>query len=176
MKRRSKSVIQPARYGGRACPPTRDTANCNSHPCSIDCKHSWNAWTACSKTCGVGIQTRSYDVDTAASYGGDACPAKESRVCNTQQCVRDCKLSGWSKFTACTKSCGTGSKTRTKSVISDARFGGRGKERMDLASAQQRSCRLLRRHAVNERPERAADHITRTRTYTWWRTCMRSPS
>jgi hypothetical protein len=62
------------------------------------------------------MQTRDYAVDISAKHGGDECPVSEERVCNTQSCPIDCKVSAWTSYSACTKSCGTGSKTKSRSL------------------------------------------------------------
>ncbi|CAD7953211.1 unnamed protein product, partial [Amoebophrya sp. A120] len=37
-------------------------------------------------------------------------------ACNTQHCPIDCKLSAWDSGTECTKTCGTGTKTFTRTI------------------------------------------------------------
>lgn len=86
----------------------------------VDCVVS--DWGTCSKTCGVGIQTRY--VETPASNGGK-CDFELQRFCNTKLCPptttppRDCVLSDWSR---CSRECGAGVETRN--VISPATGGG----------------------------------------------------
>ena len=51
---------------------------------------AWGAWSACSKECGTGGQTRTRQL-TQPRYGGDVCPAgSASRKCNTHACRRKC--------------------------------------------------------------------------------------
>jgi hypothetical protein len=125
IRTRSRSITRPAAHGGKACAPRTSRLACNRHPCPVDCVQSWTGWSACGKSCGTGMQTRTFDVDTAAAHGGDECPTEMDRVCNTQSCPVDCKVSLWSGYGACTKSCGTGTKAKTRSVVVSPRFGGK---------------------------------------------------
>ena len=57
---------------------------------AVDCK--WNAfgyWTACSKTCGTGQQSRTRTKMTEAANGGSNCTGSvnEMRDCNTASCL-----------------------------------------------------------------------------------------
>ena len=74
------------------------------------CSSSWivGSWSACSKTCGGGIQTR-----TVSCPSGKTClgvkPAT-SQQCNTQVCSASWSVSPWG---SCSKTCGGGIKKRT---------------------------------------------------------------
>jgi hypothetical protein len=121
---RSKRSITAARYGGKACGTALDSRNCNTKPCPVHCRFAWNEWTDCDKSCGGGEQSRSHEVITAAAHGGDECPSHEERVCKTSACPVDCVQSAWSTSGACSKSCNTGTKTKTRSTIAPANHGG----------------------------------------------------
>ena len=62
------------------------TADYLRPPCPVDCVGEWACWSACSLSCGGGLQVRHYGVSTAAAHGGVACPAQdhtfEERYCN----------------------------------------------------------------------------------------------
>jgi hypothetical protein len=78
-------ILIPPANGGSACPALVEQRDCNPQPCAVDCRVSeWTAWSACSKTCGGGEQSRSRRVITPASSGGASCPPlAETRPCNT---------------------------------------------------------------------------------------------
>lgn len=94
-------------------------------PSPVDCVMSeWEEWDQCSADCGGGTQYRSRAITTQPAYGGESCgEEEESRECNSQVCDVDCVVGwngvpdAWSPFSACTKSCGTGQKTRTREII-----------------------------------------------------------
>jgi len=51
-------------------------------------------------------------------------PSEEYVPCNTGSCPVDCKVSDWSKWMECTKSCGTGTRKRTRYIITDSKNNG----------------------------------------------------
>ncbi len=69
-------------------PPTVDLAPSPVEvaPPIADCQVSeWSAWSACSKACAGGKQSRGRTIVVAPTQGGKACPhLQESRDCNTQ--------------------------------------------------------------------------------------------
>jgi hypothetical protein len=72
--------------GGKACPGP-STRVCNSHKCKkVHCKFTYKSWTPCSKACGNGVQYRAVKVTKYPKFGGDACPNKATRVCNSFKC------------------------------------------------------------------------------------------
>ena len=57
---------------------------------AVDCQwNNFDDWTACSKTCGSGQQSRTRTIMTEADNGGAACTGatKETRECNTDSCT-----------------------------------------------------------------------------------------
>lgn len=49
------------------------------------------------------------------AHGGNACPGlRESRSCNTHACPRPCIQTPWSAYTACSRPCNGGTKSRTR--------------------------------------------------------------
>lgn len=70
-------------------------------PVGVDCvMGEFKEWSACSKNCGGGEQTRSRVVITQPNEGGKACgDLVETKPCNTTPCP-DCAFS-WSPFGQC---------------------------------------------------------------------------
>lgn len=76
----------------------------------------WSEWSACSKDCGGGTQSRTCTNPVPAN-GGSQClkddgstrSLTETRSCNIQACPVNAAWSGWSD---CSKPCGNGSQTR----------------------------------------------------------------
>ncbi len=124
--RQTRTVTRPAANGGLSCPSLTQQQSCNTQPCPVNCVVSgWSAWGVCSATCGGGSRSHRRSVITAAAHGGVACPAlSESQACNTQPCAVNCEVSGWSSWSACSKACGGGSQTQTRSVVRNVAFGG----------------------------------------------------
>ncbi|MAT60762.1 MAG: hypothetical protein CMH41_03750 [Micrococcales bacterium] len=54
--------------------------------CPVDCIHEWTLWSECSKTCGTGHESRDVVIQRPAVGTGNACPASQSRLCNTFVC------------------------------------------------------------------------------------------
>ncbi|TNN06222.1 Hemicentin-1, partial [Schistosoma japonicum] len=91
-RRRTRICDSPVpAYGGDDCPPTgsTETSECQSEPCPIHGDWSnWSSWSACSRTCGVGLQTREREcTQPQPQFGGRLCRglAKEIRTCEMQK-------------------------------------------------------------------------------------------
>ncbi len=97
-----------------------------SPPAPVDCVVSaWSSFSSCSAACGGGTQTRTRTVITPAANGGAACPVlEESQACNGFPCPVDCVVSDWSEWGTCSATCGGGTQTRTRTVITPAAYGG----------------------------------------------------
>jgi hypothetical protein len=132
-----RSIVVPDRCSGMKCPSLDDYAvDCNTHPCPIDCTYNWNSWSTCTKTCGIGVQSRTFDVRTAAAHSGDECPTEMDRPCNTQPCPIDSIVSAWSKYSLCSNTCGHGGgiKTKSRSIVRAAAFGGKASPTLTFTS------------------------------------------
>ncbi|XP_056379622.1 hemicentin-1 isoform X2 [Hyla sarda] len=77
----------------------------------------WLPWQSCSVTCGQGVQKRMRLCDNPApANGGLYCQGEESesRICQKKPCPVDGSWSDWSPWEECSKTCGSGKKTRTR--------------------------------------------------------------
>jgi hypothetical protein len=120
---RSRSVVRYPKHKGKECPVLSQKTACNTQHCGIDCVVTeWSEWGNCSKVCGGGIAKRNRDIFVdglnGTLYGHDQCPAlEEERECNTQICGRDCIVSEWVPWSACSAPCGGGGRKRLRSVL-----------------------------------------------------------
>lgn len=113
---RNRTITTPAQADGQACPHLVEVEPCNTQACPVDCKLSeFGEWDVCDTACGPGTQSRFKTVITPAAHGGKACgETVESRACKIMDC--QCKTSEWGAFSECSKACGSGQKTRTRTV------------------------------------------------------------
>jgi hypothetical protein len=88
-----RSIITAAQHGGVSCDinALEKARNCNSHPCPVDCVYEFQPWNECSKSCKTpeevaGIQWKYVVIMQEPMHGGDECPIKTARTCNTQAC------------------------------------------------------------------------------------------
>lgn len=131
---RNRTVTTHAANAGYACPTLEESRECNNNPCPVDCVvGEWGNWTACDTSCGTGEQAKIRPVAKAAQYGGALCGALlGTKKCNSQPCPEDCVMSEWYEWSDCTVSCGGGSKTRSRSIEHDNRFGGKACPNKDM--------------------------------------------
>ena len=136
-KTRTWTESVAAQFGGTDCDLSdgdTETAECEDDDldavnCPVDCAGSWAAWGDCTRSCGQqGIKTRTYQIDTAAAFGGAACEIEEGTAntasCNTENaCPIDCR-GDWSNW-RCDATCGVSVGGSRSFVVSRrARFGG----------------------------------------------------
>jgi len=85
----------------------------------------WTVFGYCSATCGGGQQTCTREILTSAAYGGTECGAtSEEQACNTDSCAVNCVVGEWAAWGACSASCGGGTSTRTRAIVTPAAYGG----------------------------------------------------
>merc|ERR1712038_102982 len=96
-------------------------------------------WSECTEECGGGQKSRSRDVLTPASNGGNDCDggATETNTCNTEPCPVDCQWGPYGEWSNCTKDCGGGEKTRTRNEATPASNGG---QECDGNSTEKETC------------------------------------
>eukprot|EP00058_Branchiostoma_floridae_P007104 XP_002592592.1 hypothetical protein BRAFLDRAFT_68915 [Branchiostoma floridae] len=79
----------------------------------------WSPWSACSVTCGVGMQTRDRScTNPAPEHGGAECggDAEETQECDSGvSCPVGGGWSDWSPWSDCSMMCGVGTQTRDRS-------------------------------------------------------------
>ena len=92
----------------------------------VDCQVApWSSWSACSEVqCGKwGSRERTRTIQIPPLCGGTPCPLQR-QVESCQGTLRvHCKLSSWSKWSACSQVCG-GSQTSTRHVVTNEQCGG----------------------------------------------------
>lgn len=109
----------------------REVRACAEEECKspIDCAWGyWSDWSPCSATCGGGQKSRFRKVDVSPKYGGALChplSKHEVEACNMEECgpnggCIDAKWTEWSKWSACTATCGKGYKYRVRTVAQQA--------------------------------------------------------
>jgi len=76
-------VITKAGGGGTACQYTEGKER--TVDAKVDCEGNWNNWGTCSKTCGGGTRTRTWNTTVTPLNNGAACPASQSQSCNTHK-------------------------------------------------------------------------------------------
>lgn len=102
---------------------------------------NWAPWGACNKTCDRGLQTRTRScTNPIPANGGQACAgaSSEERPCNTQACPIDGNWGTFGSWSACTKDCGGGTQSRSRSCNSPPpAFGGKN---CSGSGVESRSC------------------------------------
>ncbi|XP_078329393.1 thrombospondin-2-like [Crassostrea virginica] len=79
---------------------------------------SWYGWGSCSTTCGGGTKQRTrYCNNPVPMYGGNSCSGSSvgSTTCNTNGCPVNGGWGYWSNWSSCSKTCDTGSMSRSRS-------------------------------------------------------------
>ena len=77
------------------------------------------------QSCGTGMQKKRRSVSVPAAFGGGACPAlSHFRQCQLQPCPVDCGVA-FGAWTPCSKSCGTGVRSRQGTVAHAPAHGGK---------------------------------------------------
>ena len=105
--------------GSRVCTEVEeDRQDCQTNLCPLDCQLSvWADWSACSRSCGLGVRTRLRNITRPAENWGAACPSNlsEEETCEVEECRVDGGWSSWSRWGYCSQTCGPGSRSRSRS-------------------------------------------------------------
>ena len=123
----TRACDSPAPFnGGADCAgSTTSSQNCNTHACAVD--GTWSGWTygTCSTSCGAGTRSRTRTCDGRRNGGADCHGSTTSTAaCDHGPCPVHCATSAFSGWSTCTKSCGTGSQSRSRSITASAASGG----------------------------------------------------
>merc|ERR1740130_1061010 len=132
--------------GGTKCLPLAAMRSCNNLPCPVDCKLStWSGWSKCSAQCGGGVTQRLREVKMAMKYGGKPCGGTSQTVsCNNQACEKDCGLTGWTKWSGCSKDCDGGTAKRQKFIKTVAEGAGKCPSAWGLKRLEYKKCNMKR--------------------------------
>jgi hypothetical protein len=127
-RQRSRPLISPATGGGTACPPLSEQTSCALPCCPTSCVwNNWGAWSSCSLTCGSGVRSRTRTIAQEATCGGAGCSSEEqlqSSACSNGDCPVNCVVGIWTAWSACSQTCGTGLRSRSRAVLTPPVNGG----------------------------------------------------
>ena len=119
---RTRVCDSPApEFGGERCfGHSKEVRSCNTWVfCPIPGRWSnWTPFTPCSKTCGVGVVSRTRTcTEPIPQYGGSDCTGNsyEENICDTNiNCPINGKWGLWTAWGKCSVPCGVGFQTRTR--------------------------------------------------------------
>ncbi|CAE7263303.1 SSPO [Symbiodinium pilosum] len=123
---RIRLVKTPAEGDGQDCIGLREeNRTCEQMACPKHCEwQDWGDWMGCSVSCGDGTGERQREKASEA-FGGLPCKGEASQngLCHAGPCPFACQWGDWTDW-ECSASCGQGSKSRRRSVLVPAEYGG----------------------------------------------------
>jgi len=123
-RERTRAVkVEPA-FGGAACTNLSQKEACSNF-CADCVWTNWTQWSDCSTSCGTGSQERSRGIAVELKGRGKNCsgPAKETKMCNQEECPVDCVQSDWKDWSSCEPYC-DGVQSRIRKILVEASNGG----------------------------------------------------
>lgn len=126
----------PLGNGAECMGMNKETVNCNTAPCPVDCLlNTWESWGTCSVECGGpgkgGTHLRKRSVKVAVASGGKACDEnlEEKAMCMHRiqdSCPTPCQWSPWADYGRCSLTCGTfgGVQVRQRTIETQSLNGG----------------------------------------------------
>jgi hypothetical protein len=105
-RRRSRTLLNPSKVPVGQCVDLNQESQCDFNPCPRDCVvGSWNGWSPCGASCGLGSIVRTRSVDEPI-FGGAPCPyAVDINYCDAGPCPVDCVVSDWQAWSPCPVTC-----------------------------------------------------------------------
>uniref|UniRef100_A0A7M5TX24 Hemicentin-1 n=1 Tax=Clytia hemisphaerica TaxID=252671 RepID=A0A7M5TX24_9CNID len=112
-------------HGGKGCVgEAKETRKCEDMPCPVDGGYSsWSSYSECSEACGDGLMTRKRTcTNPSPAHGGKQCQgaSTEEKQCKVKECPVNGKWSSWGGYGGCSKRCGGGLQTRSRSCNNPA--------------------------------------------------------
>ncbi len=137
-KSRTYNVTTRPLNNGAAC--QFNNGHVETATCKVDCQYTWGNFSGCSTTCGYGTQSRDPIITQQAQGGGAACPGRQTQSCYADStCPVDCSY-GWTGWSECSASCGTGTQKRDPIIYSWPRNGGRACPNTDSRTCNIEAC------------------------------------
>jgi hypothetical protein len=88
------NVITKAAAGGTAC--LYNDGKKITEDVKVNCEGGWNGYGACSKSCGPGTKTRTWNATVTPKNNGTACPSAQTVSCNLKSC-KTCQPNDYEK-------------------------------------------------------------------------------